>query len=134
MASFRQHGKKNKICHYRYVDAAGKHIERKGHWDFKTAQGMARRAEDEVAKIRNGLVSPQDAAYVRHESRPLADHIADWQAALVAQGFTTKHAEHTSNRVRRLVSVIPLHPCCQASSRKWGHRRLWLQRVRMENI
>jgi integrase len=106
MASFRQHGKNGKIWYYRYMDASGKQIERKGHWDFKTTQGMARKAEDDVSKIRNGLVNPKDAAYHRHESKPLADHVAEWQAALVAQGFTAKHAEHTSNRVRRLVAVV----------------------------
>ena len=106
MASFRQHGKNGKIWYYRYMDASGKQVERKGHWDFKTTQAMARKAEDEAAKIRNGLVDPKDAAYVRHESKPLADHIAEWQAALVSKGFTAKHAEHTSNRVRRLVAVI----------------------------
>jgi integrase len=33
-------------------------------------------------------------------------HISDWEADLVAQGFTSKHAAHTSNRVRRLVAVM----------------------------
>jgi integrase len=106
MASFRQHGKNGKTWYFRYMDASGKQVERKGHWDFKTTQAMARKAEDEAAKIRNGLVNPKDAAYLHHESKPLADHIAEWQAALISQGFTAKHAEHTSNRVRRLVSVI----------------------------
>ena len=106
MASFRQHGKNGKIWYYRYVDATGKQVERKGHWDFKTTQGMARKAEDEAARVRNGLVSHKDAGYTHYESKPLADHIADWQAALVAKGFTPKHAEHTSNRVRRLTAVL----------------------------
>ncbi len=36
----------------------------------------------------------------------MAGHIDAWQANLVAQGVTTKHVEHTSNRVRRLVAMM----------------------------
>ena len=103
MASFRKHGE---VWYYRYVDSTGKQVERKGHWDKKTAQAMARKAEDEAAKVRSGLIDPKDVAYRGHEAKSLADHIADWQADLVAKGFTPKHAENTSNRARRLVAVI----------------------------
>jgi len=67
---------------------------------------MARKAEDRVAKIRHGLIDSKDAAFLGHEGVPLTEHIKAWQADLLAQGFTAKHAEHTSNRVRRLVAVM----------------------------
>jgi integrase len=103
MASFRQHGE---IWYFRYVDASGKQVERKGHWDKKTAQAMARKAEDEVAQVRSGLIDPRDVAYRAHEARPLTDHVADWQADLLARGFTAEHAGRASNRVRRLVAMM----------------------------
>ena len=53
-----------------------------------------------------GYIDGKAAAYRSHESRPLAEHIDDWQANLVAQGSSAKHAEHASNRVRRLVAVM----------------------------
>ena len=55
---------------------------------------------------REGTADPKAEAYRDHEAIPLADHIADWQADLIARGHTVKHADHTSNRVRRLVTVM----------------------------
>jgi integrase len=60
----------------------------------------------ETAKIRSGYIDTKDAAYRFHEIGPLTEHIDAWQANLVAQGSTTKHAEHTSNRFRRLVAMM----------------------------
>jgi integrase len=45
-------------------------------------------------------------AYRDHETRALARHIDAWQDDLIAQGATAKHAEHTSNRARRLEAVM----------------------------
>src|SRR5262249_16468760 len=45
-------------------------------------------------------------AYRDHEALSLAEHIEAWQADLVARGYTAKHAEHTTNRARRLVTVV----------------------------
>jgi len=67
---------------------------------------IARAAESEAAKIRSGLVDPKDLAYHKHAARPLAEHFAEWQDALVHQGHTAKHADQSSNRARRLVSVM----------------------------
>ena len=64
-------------------------------------------AEAEVAKFEGRLHRRQRHACpspLRHDR--LVEHIAAWQADLLAQGHTAKHAEQQSNRVRRLVAVM----------------------------
>ncbi len=103
MASFR---KKGKAWYYRFTDGDGKQRERKGCTDRRETEAMAGAAEAEVSKIKSGYIDVKDTVIRDHERRPLVDHIADWQADLVAQGHTVKHSEHTSNRVRRLIAAM----------------------------
>ena len=98
--------KKGRIWYYRFTDADGVQRERPGCTDKRETEAMQANARAEAAKIRDGYVTAKDAACRSCESAPLTDHIAEWQADLVARGSTPKHAEHTSNRVRRLVAVI----------------------------
>ena len=103
MASFRKRGK---IWFYRFTDIDGRQRERKGCSDRRETEAMAGSAEAEVSKLKDGYVDLKDVLARRSESRPAVEHIASWQSDLVAQGHTAKHAEHTSNRVRRLFAVI----------------------------
>jgi integrase len=103
MASFRQRGK---MWYYRYDNTNGKQIELKGHWDYKTTQAMAQKAELKVYQIRRGLISPKDAEILVQDSIPLNDHINACKSDILAKGSTAKHAEHTTNRVRRLIAVM----------------------------
>jgi hypothetical protein len=103
MASLRKHGD---VWYYRYVDADGKKRDRKGCPDKRVMEELARAAESEAAKIRTGLVNPKDMAYRDHEARPLSGHIDAWQANMLSEGATPKHAELASNRVRRLVAIM----------------------------
>ena len=103
MASTR---KKGKIWYYRFTDADGVQRELPGCTDKKETEGMLADARAVAAKIRNGHIDGKTAAYRLHELKPLIEHIDAWQANLVAQGSSTKHAEHASNRVRRLVAMM----------------------------
>lgn len=103
MASFR---KKSKVWYYRFVDADGVKRERKGCPDRRATEDMARAAETEAAQRRAGLIDPKHAALLDHEGRPLADHLADWQADMVARGSTPAHATLAAERMRRLVAVM----------------------------
>ena len=78
--------------------------ERKGCPDRRETEAMAAAAEAEAAKIRAGLIDPKAVAYRAHEARPLADHLADFQAALLAKGGTRKHALVTRNRAGRVLT------------------------------
>jgi Phage integrase, N-terminal SAM-like domain len=103
MASFRKHGK---LWYFRYIDASGKQIERKGHWDKKTAQAMARVAEDEAAKVRTGMIDSDELAYRSHEAKPLADHLNDWHRYILAKGKTLRHADQYRERAGKLVAMV----------------------------
>ena len=77
-----------------------------GATDKQVTERIARDIENRTTLRRERTVDPKAEAYRDHEATPLADHIADWQADLIARGHTVKHADHTSNRVRRLVTVV----------------------------
>jgi integrase len=103
MASLRKRGK---VWYYRYVDAEGTKREVKGCGDKRATEELARAAESEAAKVRAGVIDVKCEARRRHAARPLADHLADWHAHLLAEGHTSKHAGLSLERVRRVVSLI----------------------------
>lgn len=97
--------KRGKVWHFRYVDADGKRVSRKGCPDRRVTEQMAARAELEAARIRGGLLDPRERAHAEQDRRPLADHLREWHAFLVGQNHTPKHADLTRNRVARLVEL-----------------------------
>jgi integrase len=103
MASFRKRGK---VWYFRITDENGGKVERKGCSDRRATEEMARAAESEAAKIRSGLVDPKELVYHKHAARSLAEHLADWHAALAHKGHTAKHADQSTDRVRRLIAVM----------------------------
>ena len=89
-----------------YTDENGHRRKKTGATDKAVSERMAHDIENKVAMRNQGLIDPAAEAYRDNEVKPLAQHIADWQADLIAKGNTPKHAEHTSNRSRRLVAVM----------------------------
>jgi hypothetical protein len=89
-----------------YTDENGKRRKKIGATDKAVSQRLANELENKVAMRRGGLVDPAAELYRDHEALPLTEHISAWQADLVARGFAAKHAEHTTNRARRLVTVV----------------------------
>src|SRR5262245_51335852 len=112
MASLRKRGK---IWYYRFIDADGIPRERKGCPDRRATEDMARQAETEAGRVRAGLIDPRDVAYREHETRPLAEPIAEFRAALLAKGVTEKHARLSFDRVRRLVALVRGIPLAEIS-------------------
>ncbi len=101
MASFRKRGK---LWYYRFTNADGDRVEEKGHWDLVTTKGLARKAEDDAAKIRAG--DGRELAYRNAKSLPLTDHFAAWRASMTAKNTTEKHIELFANRAARVVALI----------------------------
>ena len=89
-----------------YHDENGHRRKRIGASDKAVSERIANALENKVAMRRSGLVDPAAESYRDHEALPLSAHITAWQADLVARGYTAKHAEHTTNRARRLVTVV----------------------------
>src|SRR6516164_5155811 len=102
MASLRKRGR---VWYYRFTDSDGVKREAKGCPDKRATEEMARGAEAEAAKIRAGLVSPRELAYRRHESRPLAEHLDDFEADMRARNDTPRHVRLHSDRARRVAAL-----------------------------
>jgi hypothetical protein len=88
MASLRKRGG---VWYYRFVDADGIKRERKGCPDKSATQEVTRAAEQEVARIRAGLVDRAGLRVREQARRPIGAHLDDWQAYLRSRG-TEKHA------------------------------------------
>ena len=105
MASiYKPPGRSKYIIEFR--DENGRRRRKTGATDKAVSERIAHDIENKVALRNQGLIDPAAEAYRDNEVKPLAQHIADWQADLIAKGNTPKHAEHTSNRLRRLVTVV----------------------------
>ncbi|HZW34904.1 MAG TPA: tyrosine-type recombinase/integrase, partial [Isosphaeraceae bacterium] len=97
--------KRGKVWYYRFTDANGKRVMRRGCTDKRATEEMARAAEIEAAKIRAGLIDPKEAAYRGHEAKPLADHLADWRAFLLGRDRSRRHADEGHARVAKLMTL-----------------------------
>jgi hypothetical protein len=105
MASvFKPAGSRKYVIMWR--DENGKRHKQTGCTDKAESERIGNDTENQKALRRAGLIDCKAEGYRDHEAAPLPRHIADWQADLIAKGRMSKHAEHTSNRVRRLVTVI----------------------------
>ena len=51
------------------------------------------------------MIDPKALGYKAHEARPLADHLTDFHAYLVAKGGTAKHASVSTNRARKVLAL-----------------------------
>ncbi len=102
MASFRKHGK---TWYYRFVDAEGNKVERKGCSDRRVTEEIARDKESEAARIRSGL-DPKELGYRSYAALPLSGHFAAWVESLKDKGATPKHVELFTRRARRVVALI----------------------------
>ncbi len=102
MASVRKRGA---VWYYRYVDADGVKQSVKGCSNERATWDMAHAAEAEAAKIRAGLIDPKDLAMRQHDARPLANHIRDWHAFMLAKESTAQHADLSRNRVTRVMEL-----------------------------
>ncbi len=102
MADFRKRGRN---WYFRFTDANGQRTERRGCPDRRMTEQMAREAESKAAQERAGMIDPKAEAYRLHESKPLADHLSDFQTHLTAKGNTSKHAVLFSERARRVATV-----------------------------
>jgi len=92
MASLRKRGK---VWYFRFIDADGNKVERKGATDKRVTEELGRQAENESAKVRAGLIDPRAVAQGAHENRPLSAHLADWHTYLIDKGSTQEHANLT---------------------------------------
>ena len=87
-----------------YVGSDGKKKQRAGATAKAESLRMAQQWEAEAAAIRDGLVDPREVALKEAGARSVADHVADYQADLLARGDTAKHAQRTARAIVRLLA------------------------------
>ena len=69
--------------------------------DLSRSKTMLNRLLSEAAMARVGLGDP----YADHRKKPLAEHLDDWEADLLARKRTGKHAALSANRARRVAEA-----------------------------
>jgi len=99
MASLRRRGA---FWYYRFTTADGRRVERKGAADKRETEKLAAAAETEAVRVQAGLVDPKAVALKDHASRSLGEHLAAYEASVVARGSGERHAADS----RRLCEVV----------------------------
>jgi len=89
-----------------YTNEDGKRCRKTGATDKGVTQRIANDLENRVALRREGLIDPKAESFKAHDDKPLADHLADWRDSMVHRGMTAKHADQSTDRVRRLIAVM----------------------------
>jgi integrase len=88
-----------------YVDETGRRRKKTGATDKAVSERIARDIENRVALRREGVIDAKAEALVTHEARPLAEHLAEWRAGMLARGMTTRHADQYHTRAARVAAL-----------------------------
>ena len=84
------------IYHVRYKATDGTWKREKGYTDKDATQALGVRLERNAARGKEGLDDP----FAEHNRRPLAEHLADFEAHLDAGNVTPGHAYNVVSRCR----------------------------------
>jgi len=88
-------------------DHAGKRMFRStGTTDRAAAERILTKYVADAALRREGVIDPRADGFAVEERRPLAEHIADWEAHLTAKGVTAKQVGHVKKRVEAIVTKV----------------------------
>ena len=87
--------RKSRTWHIRYYLPNGKRVRMKGHKDKAATQALARELERKAARLQEGIIDPTD----EHGKKPLAEHLADYQAHLAAKRDTAEHVAKSKFRI-----------------------------------
>lgn len=100
MASLRKRGR---TWSSRYIDENGIQRERKGFTDKRETERLAAGIEEQVARVRAGLVDPKAHTLRDHQARPIDEHLAEFRAMLTAKNGPGRHAIVTRNRAAKVL-------------------------------
>lgn len=93
--------KQSKRWYIEYKGADGKPKRVAAYADKAATRQLAARLEREASHKSEGLIDK----YAEHLVRPLAEHIADWEAGMIAKGNTASYAKLSANRVRAVFTA-----------------------------
>ena len=89
-----------------YRDADGMIKRVAGYTDRKATEQYASELERDAERVRSGY-KPKEHKQL---SRPLVEHIKDFEKSLLAKGRTSKHAKQTALRVEKLKRAFRNRP------------------------
>jgi integrase len=84
----------------RYLDADGKRCTVQLCADKKKANEMLAHFVEQARLVRNGMAS----TFADHRDRPLAEHLAEWKATLLAAGHCAKHVAGVTGQAARVLN------------------------------
>jgi hypothetical protein len=76
-----------------------------GCHDKATAQQVADKLQLETALRRRGIIDPAAERFAREARRPVAEHVAEYEASLTARGRETRYVAETCGRLRRVLDL-----------------------------
>ena len=82
-----------------YMDANGKRCRVPGYTDRKATEQKATELERTAERVRSGY-RPKEHDEL---AKPLAEHLTDFKASLLAKGTSPKQAQQVHNRVKRIL-------------------------------
>jgi integrase len=91
----------------RWYDCQGRRRERSTRTtDRAAAERILAKHIADAALRRDGVIDARADVYAAAERRPLAEHLKDWRAAIVAKGVTRKQVVLLMSRAKSLLSTI----------------------------
>lgn len=101
MAYVRKRGKKYTAY---WIGENGERKSRAAFADKGASQRLANDMESRALRVREGLDEPGEAARREAAAKPLAVHVDDYQANLLAKGDSPRHVAHIAGAIRRLIT------------------------------
>jgi integrase len=89
---------------FAYTDENGRRVVKVWSTDYNETVAEAARREKQVELIKLGYLKREEVGPAEADKKPLAGHLADWKAAILAKGNTAKHARIFTMRTQRLLS------------------------------
>src|SRR4051812_15955974 len=96
MASLR---KKGKVWYIRVRDESGRQREVKAGPDKSVATQIKRDLEGKLQRIKAGTLDPREATALDAERVPIANHVQDYVAGLVAKDRVADHVSAVKGRL-----------------------------------
>ncbi len=91
--------KKSRLWYFTYKNADGLWEEVRGYADKEATEQLKAKLKKEAALSDIGIIDK----FKEHRMRPLAEHLSDFKAALLAGGTTAKHADMTYQRAKTVL-------------------------------
>ncbi len=91
---------------FKYVDEHGVRRTCTGYTDKQATQELADKLQLEANKRRDGLIDDNEIRLAEHRRRPIAEHIADYDAALRAKGSSDRHIKQTISYIEEAVGAL----------------------------